>query len=55
MSRIVVLISGTRKRRYPLTADAALQDFYLIDGVRWTVVAVLTTTDEILSPERVPA
>ena len=52
-NRVVVLIAGDRKHRYPLPPNVELQDSYLIDGIRWTVVAVLTT-DEILSPASVP-
>lgn len=53
MSRIVVLVSGHRKRRYPLPPNVELQDSYLLDGLRWTVVAVLTTEDVPLT-ESVP-
>lgn len=45
MTRTVVLINGKRKRSYPVPNDTALQDEYTLDGIRWTVVAVLTTED----------
>lgn len=45
MTRTVVLISGPRKRTYPVPDGVALKDFYQIDGARWTVVAVLTSED----------
>ena len=54
MTRTVVLVSGSRKRTYPVPNGTELQDSYLLDGIRWTVVAVLSTTDEILSPTSVP-
>jgi hypothetical protein len=45
MTRTVVLICGNRKRTYPVPLGTDLQDFYTIDGLRWTVTAVLTTED----------
>ena len=53
MTRTVVLVSGSRKRTYRVPNGTELQDSYLLDGIRWTVVAVLTT-DQILSPTSVP-
>lgn len=53
-ARAVVLISGTRKRTHQVPLGTDLQDFYLIDGTRWTVVAVLTTEDVPLTAS-VPA
>jgi hypothetical protein len=45
MTRTVVLVSGARKRTYPVPNGTELQDSYTLDGTRWTVVAVLTTED----------
>jgi hypothetical protein len=49
-TRTVVLICGNRKRTYPVPPNVELHDFYTIDGLRWTVTAVLTTEDVPLAP-----
>jgi hypothetical protein len=50
MTRIVVLVNGSRKRTYPLGADTPLQDTYILGGERWTVVACYTTELVDLNP-----
>ena len=42
MNRIVVLMNGKRKRKYPMPAEVELKDEYWINGERWVVVAVLS-------------
>ena len=44
-TRTVVLVSGKRKRTYPVPYDTPLQDEYTLGGVRWTVVAVIASED----------
>jgi hypothetical protein len=50
MRRIVTLVCGTRTKTYPVPNGVDLQDFYILDGLRWTVTAVLTTEDVPLAP-----
>lgn len=49
--RTVVLISGSRKRTYPVPNGTELQDHYDMDGRRWTVTAVLSTEDVPIQSE----
>lgn len=43
--RILVLVSGTKTRRYPVPTGRELHDEYTLDGRVWTVTAVLTSED----------
>ena len=49
--RTVVLVSGARKRTYPVPNGMELKDTYDMDGATWTVVAVLTSEDVPLNTQ----